>query len=252
MALALLLGLGGCGGLSGDLGGGDGIREVHLAALPTPGLRASYRVQIGAILSGPGARLLTAAQRSASTVQRYVVVVTAVDADAFDARITGDSLEGAMVARFGRDWSALRFEAENEGHVTDADLPSFPILGEVFQMSHDVSGHWSVGEVRPWGRTVMVPPLVSVQMQGKVTLKRVTRTAGRRAAEFDFEAAGDGAYAGTRLGMRLQSRYWVDLATGFVLESRTTASGQFTPAGEVIHLELKEERTLNGQDSAGL
>jgi hypothetical protein len=252
MVLALSLGLGGCGGLSGDLGGADGVREVHLAAAPTAGLRASYRVQIAAILSGPGARLLTAAQRSASTVQRYVVVVTGVDTDAFDVRITGDSLEGAMLARFGRDWSALRFESENEGRVTEADLPSFPILGEVFQMSRDVSGRWSVGEVRPWGRTVMVPPLVSVEMQGKVTLKRITRTAGRRAAEFDFEAAGGGAYAGTRLGMSLRSQYWVDLATGFVLESKTTAYGQFTPAGEVIHLELKEDRTLNGQDSVGL
>jgi len=89
-------------------------------------------------------------------------------------------------------------------------------------------------------------------MQGKATLKRITRMEGRRAAEFDFGGAGEGEYAGTQLQMSLRSQYWVDLATGFVLESKSIASGRFTPAGETIHLELKEERTLNRQDSAGL
>jgi hypothetical protein len=252
LGLTLTVGLAGCGWLSGDFGGSDGgVRDVYLAASPTPGMRASYRVQTGAILSGPGVRLLTDAQKSASTVQRYVVAVTAVEADAFDVRITGDSLPGAVIARFRRDWSALRFGIENEGKFTEGDLPSFPILGEAFQVARDLSGRWTVGEARPWARTVNVPPLLSVEMQGKATLKRITRVTGRRAAEFDFGAAGEGEYAGTRLRMSLRSQYWVDLATSFVLESRTTASGQFTPAGEMIHLELKEERTLNSQDSAG-
>jgi hypothetical protein len=177
--------------------------------------------------------------------------VTAIEPDAFDVRITGDSLQGVVVGRFSRDWSALRFGVERDGTFTEADLPSFPILGEAFQVSRDLSGRWTVGEARPWVRTVTVPPLVRVEMQGKATLRRITRVAGRRAAEFDFGAAGEGEYAGTLLRMSLQSRYWVDLATGFVLESRTTAPGQFTPAGETIHLELKEERTLNRQGSAG-
>jgi hypothetical protein len=220
--------------------------------LPTPGMRASYRVQTAAILSGPGVRSLAESQKSASTVQRYVVAVTAVEADAFDVRITGDSLRGAVIARFRRDWSAVKFGVENEGTYKDADLPTFPILGEAFQVARDLSGRWVVGETRPWARTVSVPPLLSVQMQGTATLKRITRRAGRRAAEFEYGGTGEGEYVGTQLRMTLRSQYWVDLATGFVLESKTTAPGQFTQAGEAIHMELKEERTLNRPDSAGL
>ena len=91
----------GCGSLSGDVGGSDGSgSEVRLAAVPTPGMRASYRVQTAAHLSGPGVRLLAESQKSASTSQRYVVAVTAIEADAFDVRITGDSLQGVVIARF--------------------------------------------------------------------------------------------------------------------------------------------------------
>jgi hypothetical protein len=250
--LTLALGLTGCGWLTADLGGSEsGVRDVQIAALPTPGMRASYRVQTAAILSGPGVRSLDESQKSASTVQRYVVAVTAVEADAFDVRITGDSLQGVVIARFRRDWSAVKFGVENEGKYTDADLPTFPILSEAFQVARDLAGRWAVGETRPWGRTANVPPLLSVQMQGKATLKRITRRAGRRAAEFDYGGTGEGEYVGTQLRMTLRSQYWVDLATGFVLESKTTAPGQFAPAGEAIHMELKEERTLNRQDSAG-
>ena len=144
LGLTLVTG-GGCGWLAGDLGEVTGAREVHLAALPTPGMRAAYHLQTGATLSGPGVRLLTEAQKSASTVQRYIVAVTAVDPDAFDVRITGSSLPGVVVGRFSRDWSVLRFGVENEGKFTEADLPSFPILGEAFQVSRDVSGRWTVG-----------------------------------------------------------------------------------------------------------
>jgi hypothetical protein len=249
--LPLVVGLAGCALLSGDLGGSD-VREVNLAATPTPGLRVSYRVQTAAILSGPGVRSLSESDKSASTAQRYVVAVTAVEGDSFDVRITGDSLVGAVIARFRRDWSAVKFGVEKEGKFADADLPTFPILGEAFQIARDLSGKWTVGETRPWERTVNVPPLVSVRMRGKTTLKRITRRAGRSAAEFDYDATGEGEYAGTRLQLTLHSRYWVDLATGFTLESRTTAPGEFAPAGEMIRIELKEEQTLNRPDSAGL
>jgi hypothetical protein len=89
-------------------------------------------------------------------------------------------------------------------------------------------------------------------MRGKTTFKRVTKLGNRRAAEFDSSAMGEGEYAGTRLQMKLTGLYWVDVATGFVLESKTTAPGQFTQAGEPVLMELKEERTLNRKDSTGL
>src|SRR5262249_18183020 len=231
IALMLLVGLTGCGSFSGDVAGSDGsVREVRLAAAPTPGMRASYRVQTAALLSGPGVRTLAESQKSAGTGQGSVVAVTAIEADAFDVRITGDSLQGTVIARFRRDWSAVKFGVEKEGAYTDADLPAFPILGEAFQAQRDVSGRWTVGVARPWSRSVSVPPLVNVQMQGEATLKRITRRSGRPAAEFEFGATGEGEYAGSRLRMSLRSQYWVDLATGFVLESKTVLPGQFTPA----------------------
>src|SRR5262245_43039668 len=242
----------GCGSLSSDVGGPDGSGpEVRLGAAPTPGMRASYRVQTAALLSGPGVRLLADSQKSASTSQRYVVAVTAIEADAFDVRITGDSLQGAVIARFKRNWTALKVEVDKDGTSTDTDLLTFPILGEAFQVQRDVSGKWVIGETRPWTRSVTVPPLLNVQMRGQVTLKRTTRRGGRSAAEFDRNATGEGEYTGTQLRMSLRSQYWVDLATGFVLESKTTLPGQYTPAGEAINIELKEDRTLNRQDSAG-
>src|SRR5262249_62363001 len=116
IALMRLVGLTGCGSFSGDVAGSDGsVREVRLAAAPTPGMRASYRVQTAALLSGPGVRTLAESQKSASTGQRYVVAVTAIEADAFDVRITGDSLQGVVVARFKRNWTVLKAEVEKEG-----------------------------------------------------------------------------------------------------------------------------------------
>ena len=224
---------------------------MRIAALPTPGMRVSYRVRTTATLSGAGVRSLAESQKSASTSQRYAVDVTSIEANSFNVRITGDSLEGAVIARFGGDWAAQKFGVETEGKYADADFLTFPILGEAFQVARDLSGKWTVGETRPWERTMTLPPLVSVRMRGKTTFKRVTKLGGRRAAEFDYGATGEGEYAGTPLQMKLTGLYWVDLATGFVLESKTTAPGQFTQAGEAVQMELKEERTLNRTDSAG-
>lgn len=251
--LCLSVGLAGCGWLPASLGGSDGaVREVQLAASPRPGMRLSYRVRTVATVSGAGVRSLAESQKSASVSQRYVLEVTAVENDSFDVRITGDNLQGAVIARFGRDWTALKFGVETEGGYADADLPAFPILGEAFEMARDLSGRWTVGGTRPWERSVNVPPLLRVRMQGTATLKRITRLDGRRAAEFHYGATGEGEYGGSRLRMSLSGRSWVDLATGFMLEAKTSAPGQFTQAGEAVLMELKEERTLNRQDSAGL
>ena len=225
---------------------------MSIAAQPPPGLRVSYRVRTTATLSGAGVRSLAESQKTATSSQRYAVDVTSIEATSFNVRITGDSLQGAVIARFGRDWRAQKFGVESEGTYSDADFPTFPILGEAFQVSRDLSGRWTVGESRPWERTVTLPPLVSVRMRGKTTFKRVTKLNGRRAAEFDYSATGEGEYAGGPLQMKLSGLYWVDLATGFVLESKTTAPGQFTQSGEPVLMELKEERTLNRQDSTGL
>jgi len=252
VGLSLSIGLSGCGSFSAGLGGSDGaLREVHLTASPTPGMRLSYRVRTVATISGAGVRSLPESQKSASLSQRYVVEVTAVENDFFDVRITGDSLQGAVIARFGRDWTARKFGVESQGQYADADLPAFPILGEAFQVARDLSGRWAVGETRPWERSVNVPPQLRVRMRGTATLKRITRLDGRRAAEFHYGATGEGEYAGSRLRMSLTGQSWVDLATGFMLEAKTSAPGQFTQGGEAVVMELKEERTLHRPDSTG-
>jgi hypothetical protein len=240
----------GCGLLSAAPGDG-GVREVNLAASPTPGMRLSYRVRSAVTMSGAGARSLSESEKSASVSQRYVVEVTVVGNDSFDVRITGDNLQGAVVARFARDWTALKFGVEREGQYADADLPTFPILGEVFQVARDLSGRWTVGETRPWERLVSLPPVLSVRMKGTATLSRITRLGGRRAAEFRYGASGEGEYAGSRLRMSLSGQSWVDLATGFMLEARTRAPGQLLQAGGPVLMELTEERTLNRSESTG-
>lgn len=249
--LLLVLLLGGCSVLSSDSRVTEPDREVRIAATPTPGMRVSYRTRITATLSGPGVRPLTESQKTATSAQRYAIDVTTVEPTSFNVRITGDSLQGTVIARFGRDWAAQKFGIETEGKYADAEFVTFPILGEAFQVAKDLSGQWTVGESRSWARTVILPPLVSVRMQGKTTFKRVTKVGGRRAAELDYSGAGEGEYAAQPLQLKLGGLYWVDLATGFVLESKTTASGQFTQAGDPVLMELKEERTLNRQDSTG-
>jgi hypothetical protein len=251
-AVLLCVILAGCSFISSDSGGTESDREVRLAAAPTPGMRVSYRVRTTATLSGVGVRFLTESQKMAATSQRYAVEVTSIEATSFNVRITGDSLQGAVIARFGKDWTAQKFGIENEGKYSDADFVSFPILGEAFQVARNLAGKWTVGETRPWERTMTLPPLVSVKMLGKTTFKRVTKLAGRRVAEFDYSATGDGEYAASALQMKLAGLYWVDLVTGFMVESKTTATGQFTQSGEPIQMELKEERTLNRTDSVGI
>lgn len=240
----------GCGLLSAGPGDGSA-REVNLAASPKPGMRLSYRVRSVATVSGAGVRSLPESEKSASVSQRYVVEVTAVGSDSFDVRITGDNLQGSVIARFGRDWSVLKFGVENQGQYADADLPTFPILGEVFQVARDLSGRWAVGETRPWERSVSLPPVLNVRMKGTAALDRITRREGRRAAEFRYGASGEGEYAGSRLRMSLSGRSWVDLATGFMLEARTRAPGQLLQAGGPVLMELTEERTLNRSESTG-
>ncbi len=214
-------------------------------------MRVAYQVHTVATLSGAGVSSLPESQKSASVSQRYVLEVTAVEGDSFDVRITGNDLQGAVTARFGRDWTALKFGVETQGGYADADLATFPVLGEAFQVARDLSGPWGVGETRPWERTVNVPPLLRVRMQGTATLKRITRLDGRPAAEFHYGASGEGEYAGSRLRMSVSGQSWMDLATGFILEAKTSAPGAFSQSGQPVHLEIKEERTLNRQDSTG-
>src|SRR5215472_12218680 len=125
----------GCSVISSDSGGAGSDREVHVAAAPTPGMRVSYRVRTTATLSGVGVRFLTESQKTASTSQRYAIEVTSIEATSFNVRITGDSLQGTVIARFGKDWTAQKFGIENEGKYSDADFVSFPILGEAFQVA---------------------------------------------------------------------------------------------------------------------
>ena len=252
MALTLAAGLLGCSLLPGSEESEPGIHEVNVAASPTPGMRLSYQVQIIATLSGSGVSSLTDAQKTASNFQRYVLEVTSVEGDAFDVRITGAGLEGPVIARFERDWTPVRFGVEREGKYTDADLPTFPILGEAFQTARDLSGRWTVGQSRPWERSVTIPPLLSVLMKGTVTLKRVARLDGRRVAVFEYAAAGEGEYMGSRLAMKLSGQHWVDLATGFTLVARTSVPGNFTQGGQAIRMELKDERTVSRPESSGL
>ncbi len=252
VGLTLSVGLAGCSLLSAAPGGKPGpVREVNLKVSPTPGMRVAYQVRTVATLSGAGVSSLPESQRSASVSQRYVLEVTAVEGDSFDVRITGDGLQGAVTARFGRDWTALKFGVESQGRYVDADLATFPVLGEAFQVARALSGPWGVGETRPWERTVNAPPLLRVRMQGTATLKRITRLDGRPAAEFHYGASGEGEYAGSRLRMSLSGQSWTDLATGFILEVKTSAPGAFSQSGKPVQLEIKEERTLNRRDSTG-
>jgi hypothetical protein len=126
---------------------------VRIVAQPTLGMRVSYRVRTTATLSGTGVRSLAESQKTATTSQRYAVDVTSIEPTSFNVRITGDSLEGAVVARFGRDWAAQKFGVETDGNYTDADFLTFPILGEAFQVARDFSGQWTVGESRGWERS---------------------------------------------------------------------------------------------------
>jgi hypothetical protein len=214
-------------------------------------MRASYQVKTVATLSGAGVRSLPESQRTATASQRYTVDVTAVAADSFDVRVATAGAPDIVIARFGRDWAALQFGVEIQGQVSDGDLQSFPVLGEAFLLSRDLSGSWRVGEARPWERIVNFPPLVTVLMRGTVTLKRIANRDGRRAAEFNYSAAGDGQYQASRFHMSMAGQCWMDLATGFLLEVKTSAPGRFTQSGELIVMEIKEERTLNRADSRG-
>ena len=90
-------------------------------------------------------------------------------------------------------------------------------------------------------------------MRGQATFKRITRLGGRRAAEFDYNATGEGEYTGHATTDEADAACtgWISRRAS-CSSRRPTVPGQFTPAGEPIKIELKEDRTLNRQDSAGL
>jgi hypothetical protein len=248
----LSVGIAGCSSLPAALGGpGEAGRQVELKPAPVPGMRVSYQVRTVATVAGPGVRALPDSQKSATVSQRYVLEVTAVSRASFEVRITGDAFPGVVTARFAPNWTALRFGVETEGRYADADLATFPVLGEAFQLERDLSGRWAIGETRPWGRVVNFPPLVRVRMRGTATLKKIASRDGRRAAEFHYTATGEGEYATSVFRMSLSGQSWVDLATGFLIETRTSAPGQFTPSSGPVQIEIKEDRTLDRSESRG-
>jgi hypothetical protein len=248
--LLLAFGLAGCGTLASGPAE-TATSSVEVRAAPAAGMRASYQVKTVATLSGAGVRSLPESQKTATASQRYVVEVTAADADSFDVRVTTAGAPDVVVARFGRDWAPLQFGVEIQGRYSDGDLVSFPVLGEALQLSRDLSGQWRVGESRAWERVVNFPPLLSVLMRGTLTLKRVTSRDGRRAAEFAYSAAGDGQYQASPFRMSMAGQCWMDLATGFLLEVKTSAPGRFTRSGEPVGMEIKEERALDRPASRG-
>jgi len=244
----LAAGLFGCA----SVGSGPGATATaELRAAPALGMRASYQVRTVATLSGAGVRSLPDSQKTASVSQRYVIEVTAASDDSFDVRVTTAGAPDVVVARFGRDWTPLQFGVEIQGRYSDGDLVSFPVLGEAFQLSRDLSGHWRVGESRAWERVVNFPPLLSVLMRGTLTLKRIATRDGRSAAEFAYSAAGDGQYQAAPFRMSLSGQCWVDVATGFLLEIKTSAPGRFVQGGEPVGMEIKEERSLDQPASRG-
>jgi hypothetical protein len=253
LGLTLSVGLSGCYSFPGGLAEPGGVvRELTLSASPTPGMRLSYLVHSVATISGAGTRSVPGSHKSASVALRYVVEVTAVRNDSFDVRLTSEHFQGVITARFDRGWSPLKFGLEDQGQYADLDLATFPILGEAFRMLHDLSGRWTVGATRPSQWTVNLPPHLLVTMQGKARLKKIGSLEGRRAAEFDYEAIGEGEYAGSRVWLNERGQSWIDLATGFALETRTISHGEFSHSGQPVQLEIKEERTLERSGSAGL
>jgi hypothetical protein len=247
LVVTLSVGLTGCQSVSTGAVG-----DVTVEASPTTGLRASYRARTLATLSGSGTRALAEAQKSASVGHRYLLEVTAVEADAFDVRITSERFDGVINARFGRDWTPIKFGAESQGQYTDLDVTTFPVLGEAFRLLRDLSGRWKMGQEKPWKWTMSMPPQMQVGMQGRARLKKVARLDGRPAAEFEYDASGEGEYNGSPLRVSVHGQCWIDLATGFSLETKTSSRAMFSQSGQPVLVDIKEERTLDRRDSAGL
>jgi hypothetical protein len=247
LLLTLLFSLSGCSALPGAPA-----PELILKAQPTPGMRASYRVDSVATLSGPGARSLAESQKSASASLRYALEVGAIRDASFDVRVTGDHLEGVITGEFARDWTPLRFGVEQGGQYADMDLSTFPVLGESVQMLRDLAGRWHMRGTRPWRWTMRVPPHLEIALRGTVTLAKLTTVQARSAAEFHYDATGDGEYANAPVRLTLRGRCWVDIATGFTLETRTSSRGEFSRSGQPVHMEITEERRLDRSTSRGL
>jgi len=225
--------------------------EVTIEASPRQGMRVAYQLRTTASLSGPGVESLSSSQRTATASLRYVLEVTRVEGDAFDLRVAEGDVPGIVSARFSRDWTPLRFGIEDQGQVAQMDPATFPVLGEGLRLSRDLAGHWRVGQTRPWQWTLSATPQLSVQMKGVASLKRIGTTGGRRAAEFEYGATGTGEYAATPIKIGISGQVWMDIATGFLLESRSTAPGEFSQSGQSVRLEIAEDRRLDRSASAG-
>lgn len=225
--------------------------EVSLEAAPKPGMRVAYQVRSTATLSGAGVESLSRSQRSATVSQRYVLEVTAVTPESFVLRVVEGDLPGTLTARLSPDWTVLRFGLDEQGQFEALDPATFPVLGEALRLSRDLAGHWRVGQARPWEWAMSFSPQLRVRMKGTAALKRIVATGGRRAAEFEYGATGEGEYLDSPIRIGLSGQARVDLATGFLLETRSTAPGEFSQSGQPVRIEITEEQTLDRAGTAG-
>ena len=241
-----MLGFAGCGTLSSSSD-----TEVEIRASPTPGLRAVYQVKTVATLSGAGVRQLVEAQRTATASQRYTVDVTDVAADSFDVRVATASAPEVVLGRFSREWAPIRFGVEEAGGVSQADLATFPVLGEAFQLPRDMSGRWRSGTSAPGsGSSAFRHSSASgCAAPSRSSASPPATRGGRRSSIWLPPAKGE--YQSARFRMSFSGQCWMDLATGFLLDARTIAPGQFTQSGEPVSVELREERTLSHRESRG-
>src|SRR5262249_24060421 len=123
---------------------------------------------------------------------------------------------------------------------------------ESVRILRDLAGSWRPGERRSWRWTRHLPPYLEIGLQGTVALKKIGTTEKRAAAEFEFQAAGDGEDTGAPVRFTMTGRCWIDLATGFALETRISSRGDFSRSGAPVHVEITEEQRLDVSQSRGL
>ncbi len=89
-------------------------------------------------------------------------------------------------------------------------------------------------------------------MKGTATFRRVVLIHDRPSAEFDGVGSVDLTVEETTMRMTLPMQWWMDLATGVSLKSKSKGTIEFSMKGQSARMDLETEEVLDFGSSRGL
>lgn len=232
-----------------------GVREIDLRWQPKAGMRVVHQIATRISISGPLAQNLPESQRNLARSQTRIMDITSVTSEYFEFRDTEGGVAIPATMRFSRDWVPVEIRFDDPRMLTEKDHIAVKAvlssLEQVFRESAQFFRPWRIGETRPF--EIRLPgPQGSASVKGTATFRRVVLIHDRPSAEFDGVGSADLTVEETTMRMTLPMQWWMDLATGVSLKSKSKGTIEFSMKGQSARMDLETEEVLDFGSSRGL